>query len=124
MQAVQSNTHTHAHTGVMSGAIVYLERDLNFSKIQSEIVVSALNLTSTIGALGGGQLAAKWGRRSTVALSASIFLFGALLMAITSSFFIILLSRVLLGLAAGIGLFLAPLYVKIYVYICVCFLDG
>mmetsp|Transcript_1750 Transcript_1750/g.2264 ORF Transcript_1750/g.2264 Transcript_1750/m.2264 type:complete len:498 (+) Transcript_1750:99-1592(+) len=96
--------------GVMSGAIVYMERDLDLSDVNEEVIISSLNLFSILGAFLGGHFANIYGRRKTIGISALVFFGGAILMAMTKLLTVIILSRVLLGIAAGTGLLIAPLY--------------
>ena len=96
--------------GVMSGAIVYMERDIALTTVEEEVIVSFLSFFSIPGALIGGQLAATYGRKKTIALSACLFFVGTIIMIITKIFWIILIGRILLGIATGLGLLIAPLY--------------
>ena len=96
--------------GIMSGAIVYMERDLQLTKWDEEVIVASLSFFSIIGALMGGQLAASYGRKKTIAISAFLFFIGSIIMVMTKIFGIIVLGRILLGIATGLGLLIAPLY--------------
>eukprot|EP01084_Bolivina_argentea_P087486 158018_1 len=96
--------------GVMSGAIVYMERDLALTKWDEEIIIASLSFFSIIGALIGGQLAASYGRKKTIGISALLFFIGSIIMVITKWFSFIVFGRILLGIATGIGLLIAPLY--------------
>ena len=96
--------------GIMSGAIVYMERDLSLTKWDEEIIIASLSFFSIIGALFGGQFAASYGRKKTIALSALLFFIGSIVMVITKLFAFIVFGRILLGIATGLGLLIAPLY--------------
>ena len=75
----------------MSGAVVGRQRDFDLSKMKVEVIIASLNLCSTFGAVGGGQVAHTLGRRKTICISAVVFFLGAILMAFTSSFAVIVL---------------------------------
>eukprot|EP01084_Bolivina_argentea_P172329 298522_1 len=95
----------------MSGAILYMENDLNLSNMEKETIIASLNLFSAFGGLLSGQIAGTFGRRFTIASAAVIFFIGALLMAATKIFYVIVFSRILLGIGVGAGLMVAPLYI-------------
>ncbi len=96
--------------GIMSGAIVYMEHDLGLSQFRKEIIISSLNLFSIVGAVFGGHMSHIIGRKKTIAISAVIFFIGAVLCVVTKLFGMIVFGRILLGIASGIGLLIAPLY--------------
>eukprot|EP01084_Bolivina_argentea_P001242 2289_1 len=96
--------------GIMSGAIVYMEHDLGLTQWRKEVIISSLNLFSIIGSLFAGHISHIIGRKKTIAISAVIFFFGALIAAATRIFGVIVFGRILLGIASGIGLLIAPLY--------------
>eukprot|EP01083_Nonionella_stella_P142400 440515_1 len=96
--------------GIMSGAIVYMEHDLGLSQWRKEIIISSLNLFSILGCLLGGHISQVIGRRKTIVISAIVFFIGALLIAATKIYGVIVFGRILLGIASGIGLVIAPLY--------------
>jgi hypothetical protein len=49
--------------GVISGAIIFIEKDLDLESWQAELIVGSLNLVSAFGGLASGQLADRWGRK-------------------------------------------------------------
>ena len=49
--------------GIISGAILYIEKELDLDPTQAEIIVGSLNLVSAFGGLGSGQVADRWGRK-------------------------------------------------------------
>ena len=97
--------------GVMSGAILFIERDLGLSDVQQEIVIGSLNIVSAVGALLAGITSDALGRKKTVMLAAVIFTIGAIGMACSFGFWTLLLFRAVTGVGVGVGLVLAPLYV-------------
>eukprot|EP01084_Bolivina_argentea_P172330 298523_1 len=98
-------------TGIMSAAILYMDNDLNLTTMQKETIIASLNFFSAFGGLIFGQIARVFGRRFTIACASIIFFIGALLMASTKIFYIIVFSRILLGIAVGAGLMVTPLYI-------------
>ena len=55
--------------GIISGAIVFLTKDLSLSTGQAEVVVGSLNLVSAFGALLVGSFADRFGRRAAICLA-------------------------------------------------------
>ena len=50
-------------TGVISGAILFIRQDFSLSQVQVEFVVSCVLIGALTGAMGGGVLADRFGRR-------------------------------------------------------------
>ena len=66
-------------TGVISGALLYMQDSLSMSPVEEATVVSALLFPgAAVGALSGGRLADTLGRRGTLLICALLFLVGAL----------------------------------------------
>src|SRR5580658_2830269 len=65
-------------TGVISGAILFVQEDFHLTTFQEEIVVSSVLLGATLGALVGGRFADRLGRRSTLLQVATLFAIGAI----------------------------------------------
>jgi SP family galactose:H+ symporter-like MFS transporter len=99
-------------TGVISGAILFIRQDFALSDLGVEIVVSAVLLGALIGAAFGGDLADRLGRRKLIILAAAIFALAAVLTASVPSVPLLILGRVLVGIAIGIASITAPLYIS------------
>jgi len=96
--------------GIMSGAILYMERDLNLSDFEMQSIIGALTLASVFGSIMGGQLGNRWGRKITVMVSAVTSFFGSVLLSVTSNIWLLILARIILGIGMGACLLIAPLY--------------
>ena len=99
-------------TGVISGAILFVQEDFNLSTFREEVVVGAVLLGAMIGAAGGGRLADRFGRRSVLIQVACLFILGALGTALSPGAVWLSLGRVVVGIAIGIASFTAPLYIS------------
>src|SRR5271156_6340308 len=64
--------------GVISGAILFIKRDFSLSAGMEEIVVSSVLLGSLVGAVVGGILADRLGRRRLLIVTAIVFGLGAI----------------------------------------------
>jgi MFS transporter, SP family, galactose:H+ symporter len=99
------------NTSVISGAILFLTDALTLTSEQQALIISTLLIGALLGALIGGTLADKYGRKKTLLMTVAIFLIGTLLMTIAEGFSSLLIGRFVLGLAIGVVSLTAPLYI-------------
>lgn len=98
--------------GVISGAILFIKKDFSLSSGMEEIVVSSVLLGSLVGAVVGGILADRLGRRKLLIITAVVFGLGAIGAALAPGTVWLIAARVIAGLAIGIASFVAPLYIS------------
>ena len=99
-------------TGVISGALLFIRQDFApLSPFVEGIIVSTLLVGAVVGALSGGPLSDRAGRRPTALLAAVIFGLGALAVAFAPSVAFIIFGRFLLGLGVGLASMIVPLYI-------------
>jgi sugar porter (SP) family MFS transporter len=98
--------------GVISGAILFIKTDFSLSPGLEEIVVSAVLLGSLVGAVVGGILADRLGRRRLLIITAVVFGSGAIGAALAPGAAWLIAARVIVGMAIGIASFVAPLYIS------------
>lgn len=97
-------------TGVISGAILYVQRTLGLNALEEGIVVSSVLLGAMIGAMSIGPLSDRFGRKKMVMVAALIFFIGSLGSAFSPDFGVLVASRVVLGVAVGGASALVPTY--------------
>lgn len=97
-------------TGVIAGAILFINEDLGLSPFTSGLVVSSLLVGAMIGAAFAGPIADATGRRKLVLAAAVIFAVGAIGAALATSAGLLILFRFVLGLAVGAASLIVPLY--------------
>lgn len=97
-------------TGVISGAILFIQKQLHLDSWQQGWVVSAVLLGSIIGAAVIGPMSDKYGRKKLVLLSSIIFFVGALGSAFSPEFWSLIIFRVILGMGVGASSALVPTY--------------
>ena len=97
-------------TGVINGALRPMSEELGLTVFTEGVVTSSLVFAAAIGALVGGRIADSWGRRKTIILLATLFFVGALVCVFTPSFEILVVGRILLGLAVGGASGVVPVY--------------
>ena len=98
--------------GVISGAILFIKKDFSLSPGMEEIVVSSVLLGSLVGAVVGGILADRLGRRRLLIITAVVFGLGAIGAALAPGTAWLIAARVVAGTAIGIASFVAPLYIS------------
>ncbi|KAG4973837.1 hypothetical protein JHK87_030658 [Glycine soja] len=96
--------------GVMSGAAIYIKRDLKVSDEQIEILLGIINLYSLIGSCLAGRTSDWIGRRYTIVFAGAIFFVGALLMGFSPNYSFLMFGRFVAGIGIGYALMIAPVY--------------
>lgn len=99
-------------TGVISGALLFLKKDLHANAVAQEWIVSVLLLGAILGAILSGYLADKISRKWTKVISGCIYVVGALGCAFAVSIPMLIGFRFILGLSVGTASFVAPLYIS------------
>lgn len=97
--------------GVMSGAILFIQKDLKITVVQQEVLVGSLSVVSLFGSLAGGRTSDAIGRKWTMGLAAIIFQTGAAIMTLAPTFQILMIGRLLSGIGIGFGVMIAPVYI-------------
>ena len=97
-------------TGVINGALEPMKDDLGLTSATEGFVVSILIFGAAIGALIGGRLADKYGRRSNILMLACIFAIGTLGCVLSPTWQVLALFRFILGLAVGGASATVPVY--------------
>ncbi|RCV13724.1 hypothetical protein SEVIR_2G379900v4 [Setaria viridis] len=96
--------------GVMSGAALYIKKDLKITDVQLEILMGILNVYSLIGSFAAGRTSDWIGRRFTVVFAAAIFFAGALLMGFAVNYAMLMAGRFVAGVGVGYAIMIAPVY--------------
>jgi sugar porter (SP) family MFS transporter len=102
-------------TGVISGAQLYISKDLHASTTTQSWYVGALLLGACAGAAAGGYLADRISRKSTIIASGIIYVGAALWSGVSNTSGSLIAARAVLGLAVGAASFVGPLYISEHV---------
>ncbi|XP_071913007.1 putative polyol transporter 2 [Coffea arabica] len=97
-------------TGVMSGAMIYIKRDLKISDVRVEILVGTINVYSLVGSTIAGRTCDWVGRRYTIVIAGVIFLAGAFLMTFATTYSFLMIGRFIAGIGVGFAMMIAPVY--------------
>lgn len=98
--------------GVISGALPFITQHFTLDSHQQEWVVSSMMLGAAVGALCNGWVSHRLGRKYSLMSAAVLFIAGSLGSAFAVNLEILLVFRVLLGVAVGIASYTAPLYLS------------
>jgi sugar porter (SP) family MFS transporter len=98
-------------TGIISGALLFVKKDLHANSVAQEWIVSVLLLGAILGAILSGYLADKLSRKWTKVISGCVYVIGALGCAFAVSIPLLIAFRFILGLSVGTASFVAPLYI-------------
>ena len=99
-------------TGVISGAILFISQELGLTPFLEGLVVASLLLGAAAGAASAGPLSDRLGRRNLIIIAAILFTVGAIGAALAPNVGVLVLFRVVLGLAVGTAALVVPLYLS------------
>ena len=97
-------------TGVINGALVPMSEELGLNAFTEGVATSSLIFAAAIGAMFGGRLSDGWGRRKTIILLAVLFFAGTLFVVFTPNLGVLVVGRVILGLAVGGASTVVPVF--------------
>jgi MFS transporter, SP family, major inositol transporter len=97
-------------TGVINGALEPMKADLGLTPAIEGFVVSILIFGAAIGALVGGQLSDRYGRRHNILMLSFIFILGTIGCALSPNWQVLGFFRFVLGLAVGGASATVPIY--------------
>ncbi|WP_051579802.1 sugar porter family MFS transporter [Pseudonocardia acaciae] len=97
--------------GIIGSAMLYISRRFELSPFQQAMVTSMILVGAIVGALAGGALSSRFGRRRIVVMVALVFAVGAVAAALAPNAEALALSRFVLGLSVGGASSTVPVYV-------------
>src|SRR6478672_9141191 len=99
-------------TGVIAGALLFIENDFHLSSFASGLVVAAVPVGAIFGALVAGGLADRYGRRRMILIAAVVFIIGALASGLAPNTAVLVIARVIIGGAIGLASASCPVYIS------------
>lgn len=99
-------------TGIISGAIFFIQKKLSPSIFMTQAVVSVALVGALIGSFCSASLVNRWGRLPVIKANAALFFGATLLSALAPSLWVLILSRMGIGIAIGISCYVIPLYIS------------
>lgn len=97
-------------TGVINGALPFMQRDLGLTPLTEGLVTSTLLLGAAVGAITAGRLSDRFGRRRTIMGLAIIFAIATIGCSIAPGTELLVAARTMLGLAVGGASVIVPVY--------------
>ncbi len=98
--------------GVISGALTFIGKQFHVASRTQEWIVSSMMAGAAAGALVAAPMSLRLGRKWSLIVAAVMFVAGSLVCAFAPSVLVLIVGRVVLGLAIGIAAFVAPLYLS------------
>lgn len=98
-------------TGVVSGAMLLLKKEMNLNTLWQELLVSSTVGAAAISALSGGALNGWFGRRICILLASFIFTVGGVILSVAPDKEVLLVGRITVGLGIGIASMTVPVYI-------------
>src|SRR5262249_40397570 len=99
-------------TGVISGAEIFIKDVFKLSAFAQGVIVSGVLIGAVGGALSGGRLADRFGRRRLLIVTSLIFIAGALICAAAGSPAVLIGGRIVVGVAIGLSSTTVPVYIS------------
>ena len=98
--------------GIIAAALIFVRDSFSLSTQMQEMVVSIVLVGAMLGAIIGGSVADRIGRRATLLWGGGLFILGSILAPLSPNVFTLIVARALLGLAIGFTSVTAPVYVS------------
>ena len=98
--------------GIIAAALIFVRSTFNLSTKMQELVVSIVLVGAMFGAIYGGAIADRIGRRATLLWGSAVFIFGSILAPLSPNVGTLIVARMLLGIAIGFTSVTAPVYVS------------
>lgn len=96
--------------GVISGAQKFIQQEFQVDDSMIEWIVSIMMAGAAFGALSAAWMSSKLGRKRSLILGAVLFVAGSVLCGMAWAPEVLIIGRLILGIAIGIASFTAPLY--------------
>ncbi|KAM9824140.1 proton myo-inositol cotransporter-like [Neosynchiropus ocellatus] len=98
-------------TGVISGAMLLLKRQLDLSALWQEMLISSTVAAAALSALLGGFLNGLFGRRVCILLASFFFTVGGIVLSSAPGKEVLLVGRLVVGVGLGIASMTVPVYI-------------
>ena len=98
-------------TGVISGALPFLQQYWGLSDADLEWVTTTVLIGAVLGAVTSGRLCDALGRKKSIIINAVIFAVGALGCAFAANVTVLIAMRIVIGIAIGITSYVVPMYI-------------
>jgi MFS family permease len=97
---------------VISGALLFLRRDLALGNVEQGVLVSIMPLGAMAGGIAAGRIAESLGRRRTLIVDGVLLIAGTGLTVVAPGLALLLAGRAIVGLGVGVASSVVPLYLS------------
>lgn len=98
--------------GIIAAALMFVRHSFLLSTFMQELVVSIVLVGAMAGALTGGAVADRIGRRATLVWAGAIFIAGSILAPLAPNVLTLIVARAIIGVGIGFTSVTAPVYVS------------
>lgn len=98
-------------TGVIAGALLFINIELELSPLMTGVVTSSLLFGAALGAICSGYLSDRQGRKKVILLLAILFFIGTVGCAVAKTAEVMIVFRVVLGVGVGGAASIVPVYI-------------
>lgn len=98
--------------GVISGALLFIKDDIPLNSFTEGLVVASMLVGAIFGSGASGPMSDRLGRRRVVFIIAIIYIVGALILALAPSMPVLVIGRLIIGLAVGGSTAIVPVYLS------------
>jgi MFS family permease len=97
---------------VISGALLFLRKDLGLGSFEQGVLVSIMPLGAMAGGIAAGRVAESLGRRPTLIADGVLLIAGTALTVVAPGLALLLVGRAIAGLGVGVASSVVPLYLS------------
>jgi MFS family permease len=97
---------------VISGALLFLRKDLGLGNLEQGILVSSMPLGAMVGAIAAGRIAESLGRRRTLIADGLLLIAATALTVVAPGLALLLVGRAIVGIGVGVASSVVPLYLS------------
>jgi len=98
--------------GIIAAAVIFVKNSFGLSTVMEELVVSIVLIGAMAGAMVGGAVADRIGRKATLVWAGGIFIVGSILAPLSPNVATLIVARAIIGLGIGFTSVTAPVYVS------------
>ena len=99
-------------TGIIAGALLTINSDFGLGSLASGMVVAAVPVGAVFGAWFASSRADLLGRKKLILVSAAVFIVGAIGSAVAGGLALLVIARIVIGLAIGVASAITPVYIS------------
>lgn len=102
-------------TGVISGALQFIQANFHIPSEQKWLlgsIVAAVPFGALLGAINSGRSSVLLGRRTSIMVTAALFVVGALVVSGAMNVAMVIIGRLIMGFAVGLSSMIVPMYLS------------